>query len=219
MTAWILACEALTRRGSACRTEPDGTITGLVRLEENQAAAGLPLALDGLLRQHGRPAAVAVAVGPGSFSGLRVSVAAIRALAWAEDLPVHAVDSLAAMALQAGEGLWWVLMPLKSDTSFHGTYRVAAGRIEVLAAPQAVSDAAQPAPAHPQARPCGPLLAEKPALAVRWGANPLLGPSGWPDAAEVGRAAPSFPSVVWSQLLPVYGLASAPELQRAAGRS
>ena len=41
---------------------------------------------------------VAVAKGPGSFTGIRIGVAAAKGLAWAEDKPVCGVSSLEAMA-------------------------------------------------------------------------------------------------------------------------
>lgn len=46
-----------------------------------------------------RIAAIAVGIGPGTFTGLRVGIATVRAVAQARGLAVIAVDSLAALAL------------------------------------------------------------------------------------------------------------------------
>lgn len=44
---------------------------------------------------------LAVAVGPGSFTGLRIGVATVKGLAWAKDLPCAACSTLEAMAWNA----------------------------------------------------------------------------------------------------------------------
>ena len=51
--------------------------------------------------------AVAVACGPGSFTGIRIGVAAVKGLCWAAEKPAIGVSTLAAMAwngVAAGEG-------------------------------------------------------------------------------------------------------------------
>ena len=46
--------------------------------------------------------AVAVAVGPGSFTGLRIGISAAKGLAWARELPCIGVSTLEAMAQKPG---------------------------------------------------------------------------------------------------------------------
>ena len=61
-----------------------------------------------LLAQCGKtPAqvqAVAVAKGPGSFTGVRIGAAAAKGFAWGADIPIYGVSTLESMAL--GLGIW-----------------------------------------------------------------------------------------------------------------
>lgn len=213
----ILAFESVARTASACVVADDGREIAFADLAGGEAERGLVSLLDGLIRTHGRPTAIAVAAGPGSFTGLRIGVVAARTLAWMEQVPVHAVDSLAARAAQAGDGLWWVLAPLKRDTTFHGLFRVAAGVVETLQATTASADA-DAVVLHPltaQAVAIGPALSSKPELAARWCPGIALGDATPLSARGVARLAPQIAAQAWDQLLPAYHQASAPELQRA----
>ena len=59
-----------------------------------------------LLKQCGKTAAdvthTAVAAGPGSFTGVRIGVAAAKGFAWGKELPCYGVSTLEAMALSLG---------------------------------------------------------------------------------------------------------------------
>ncbi|MBR7178545.1 MAG: tRNA (adenosine(37)-N6)-threonylcarbamoyltransferase complex dimerization subunit type 1 TsaB [Oscillospiraceae bacterium] len=59
-----------------------------------------------LLKVCGKSAAdvthLAVAAGPGSFTGIRIGVAAAKGFAWGAELPVYGVSTLEAMALSLG---------------------------------------------------------------------------------------------------------------------
>src|SRR2546430_2217604 len=46
-------------------------------------------------------AAVAVSIGPGSWTGLRIGISAAKTFAWAAKIPLVAVPSFEALALQA----------------------------------------------------------------------------------------------------------------------
>lgn len=53
--------------------------------------------------------AVAVAAGPGSFTGVRIGVAAAKGFAWGAEIPCHGVSTLEAMALGLGVHTGFVL--------------------------------------------------------------------------------------------------------------
>ena len=213
----LLAFEAVTRAGSACIVADDGSEPAHVAIAPGRAAAELPRVLDELLRAHA-PDRLAVAVGPGSFTGLRVAVVAARTLAWTDDLPVHPVDSMQAIAATAGPGLWWVLLPLKKDVTFHACYRVTDEGCTVIAAIAACDDAVTPelVPAVREATAIGPALAAKPGLAERWCPGIPVGEAIACDARGVARAAAWTPAVPGGDLRPAYHMASAPELEREA---
>lgn len=103
----ILAVEATAAIASAALLQ-DGVL-----IDEREADAGkkhaetlLPL-IDSLLEENGFTIAqvdvFAVDVGPGSFTGVRIGVSLVNALAFAAGKQVAPVDSLETLALSAGE--------------------------------------------------------------------------------------------------------------------
>ena len=211
----LLAVETVARSASAVLVDAHGDEISFRSLAGVPSEAGLVPLLDQLMRL-GPPQALAWAHGPGSFTGLRVGALAVRTLAWIDQLPVIGVDSLAALAAERGDGLWWVLLPLKKDTTFHGLFRVAGGALEVLMPSAAQADAERPAlhPATAQATAVGPALAHKPGLAERWCPGVALGLPSALSARGVARLARVFPARPWQEALPVYLQASAPEKLR-----
>jgi len=193
-----------------------GALIEHAALDGIEAEVGLAALVQGLYARHGAPRALAVATGPGSFTGLRVAVVLARTLAWMDALPVHPVDSLVALALMHGDGLWWPLLPLKRDTTFHALVRVASGKAEVLASTVATADDDQPtlAEATATAVAVGPALTQKPGLAERWCPGVRLGSPAMPDARGVAAAARGVAAVEWRALLPAYHREPAPVLQR-----
>jgi tRNA threonylcarbamoyladenosine biosynthesis protein TsaB len=96
----ILAFDTATDRATSALVA-DGEVLG----ERVSRAATLLEDVDALLRQGSMRAdeldAVAVGVGPGSFTGVRIGVAAARGLALALDLPVAGVSTLDVLAAGA----------------------------------------------------------------------------------------------------------------------
>ena len=103
----ILAIDTALAATSACLLAPDGTTpvaTETMFMTAGHAEALLPLVDRIVARAPGGFSAVtrvAVTVGPGSFTGIRVGVAAARAFGLACRVPVVGVSTLAALAAPA----------------------------------------------------------------------------------------------------------------------
>lgn len=97
----ILAIDTASRRHALCvLAAEDGALLTEQRLEGRHLDRQLPAALAALLAP-GRPSAVAVVMGPGSYTGLRVGIAAALGLAHAGDLPMHGIGALDVVARAA----------------------------------------------------------------------------------------------------------------------
>jgi hypothetical protein len=119
-----------------------------------------------------------------------------------------------------GDGLWWVLLPLKRDTTFHAVFAIAGGRLETLQATVACRDDLPPA-LHARTREAvaiGPALIGKPGLAQSWLPGVCEGDAAGPDARGVARLAGQVPPIAWEHVAPLYHQEPAPVLQRAAAR-
>lgn len=95
----------------------------------------MPL-VDGMLKNAGLAKEelnlIAVAAGPGSFTGLRIGVSAAKGLAWALDLPCCAVSTLEAMArnLSCAEGTVACAMDARRDQVYNAVFTACGGALE-----------------------------------------------------------------------------------------
>ncbi len=101
----LLCLETSTTVGSVALVEPKGLLVRCCRNSPAPHTEDLFLTVKRLLDDCSlQPAdllGVAVAAGPGSFTGVRVAVSAAKTLAWASGVPLFAVGSLEALAFGA----------------------------------------------------------------------------------------------------------------------
>ena len=85
--------------------------------------------------------ALAVAAGPGSFTGLRIGMAAVKGLAWASDKPCVPVSTLEAMAwpLAHLEGVIVCAMDARRQQIYNAVFRAGDGTLTCLREERAVS--------------------------------------------------------------------------------
>jgi len=182
----IIAVETSTVRASVALVEDE---SGVVVRREFEARARLSrhlwpalTALEAEAWPLREADLVAVAGGPGSFTGLRVGLAAAKGLAFVTGVPVVAVSSLAVVAVQAGPGASVVaVLDARGGLYYYGVYDVRAAGVDELL-PPALGSAAEIA-TLPYAVYAGP------------GAAPWRGREDktwlerWPEAGALARLA------------------------------
>ena len=143
----ILALESTAKAASVALVK-DGALLGqttqLSGLTHSRTL--LPMTED-LLKNTGISLAdvdgFAVAHGPGSFTGVRIGVSAVKGLAWAAQKPACGVSTLAAMAwngVAAGEGsLICCCMDARRSQVYNALFEVREGRPARLCEDRAVS--------------------------------------------------------------------------------
>lgn len=210
---WLLAIESASERASVALLR-DGEVVGADPAPPGRPASEtlLPAVL-ALLESHGlAPGAlggIAVSIGPGSFTGLRVGAATAKGLAFGRNAGLAAVPTLAALAAK-GVALAGPAAPAEIVAVLD------ARRGELYAAAQRGGD--------PLARPLwGPLVIGIEALAARLAAAPgpllVVGEGADAVAAALGtdrvRCLPLAPDAAWVGRLGVRLLAAGEGLAAA----
>ncbi len=85
--------------------------------------------------------AVAVAAGPGSFTGIRIGVAAAKGFAWGGELPCYGVSTLEAMALHLGvhEGYVLPVMDARRSQVYNAVFAARGGQLTRLCDDRAIA--------------------------------------------------------------------------------
>jgi len=158
----------------------------------------LPGVIGELLERHGvkLPSleGIAIGLGPGSFTGLRIGLASVKALAYAAGVPLVGVSSLAAVALEGPEGK--LLVPsavARQDELYAGFYRRRGDAVEAVEPEQAFPPAelAQRLLQEADALALGPSIAEYREKLIAAGAPPerLSDAPRWPSALSIATLA------------------------------
>jgi tRNA threonylcarbamoyladenosine biosynthesis protein TsaB len=97
------------------------------------------------LKQCGKTAAdvqaVAVAEGPGSFTGVRIGVAAAKGFAWGKELPCYGVSTLEAMAESLGvyEGFVCACMDARRSQVYNAVFSAEGGKLTRITDDRAIA--------------------------------------------------------------------------------
>jgi tRNA threonylcarbamoyladenosine biosynthesis protein TsaB len=125
----ILAVDTATPSGSVALLEDDVLLGEANVVSAATHSARLLRSVDFLLGAHGRDVkdidAFAVAAGPGSFTGIRIGVGAIKSLAFASGKPVAPVSTLLALAVKLaadGPRLVCPLLDAKKEEIYAGLF-------------------------------------------------------------------------------------------------
>ena len=141
----ILAFETSAKAASMALTE-NGKLLG-----ESYQNTGLThsqtlmVMAEDLLKQCGKQVrditALAVAEGPGSFTGVRIGVAAAKGFAWGRQLPCYGISTLEAMAISLGayDGYVCPCMDARRSQVYNALFRVDRGVLQRISEDRAIA--------------------------------------------------------------------------------
>lgn len=141
----ILAFETTAKAGSVALMRDDLLLaesyqnTGMTHSQTLLSMAEDMLKNSGLKPQD--VDAVAVAEGPGSFTGVRIGVAAAKGFAWGLEIPCYGVSTLEAMALNLGiwEGIVVCAMDARRNQVYNGVFEAKQGKLTRIAEDRAIA--------------------------------------------------------------------------------
>ena len=141
----ILAFETSAKAASVALTE-GGKLLGEVYQNTGLThSQTLMVMAEDVLRQCGKTAAdvraVAVAAGPGSFTGVRIGVAAAKGFAWGAEIPCYGISTLEAMAESLGvfEGFVCPCMDARRSQVYNALFLAEGGKLSRIAEDRAIA--------------------------------------------------------------------------------
>ena len=141
----ILAFETSAKAASVALTE-NGKLLGESYQNTGMThSQTLMVMAEDLLKAAGKSvkdlSAVAVAEGPGSFTGVRIGVAAAKGLAWGAELPCFGISTLEAMAVSLGawQGYFCPVMDARRSQVYNALFYVNHGELQRLREDRAIA--------------------------------------------------------------------------------
>lgn len=141
----ILAFETSAKAASVALLEENRLLGESYQNTGMTHSQTLLVMVEDLIKQCGKAVtdvtAVAVAAGPGSFTGVRIGVAAAKGFAWGASLPCYGVSTLEAMAEALGvwEGYVCPCMDARRSQVYNALFYVNRGEPERLREDRAIS--------------------------------------------------------------------------------
>ena len=141
----ILALETSAKAASVALLEGDKLLSENYQNTGMTHSQTLMVMAEDMLKQCGKTAkdvdAVAVAEGPGSFTGVRIGVAAAKGFAWGREIPCYGVSTLEAMAQSLGiyDGYICPVMDARRSQVYNALFESDRGEITRIREDRAIS--------------------------------------------------------------------------------
>ena len=141
----ILAFETSAKAASVALLEGDKMLSESYQNTGMTHSQTLMVMAEDMLKQCGKTAkdvdAVAVAEGPGSFTGVRIGVAAAKGFAWGREIPCYGVSTLEAMAQSLGiyDGYICPVMDARRSQVYNALFEADRGEITRIREDRAIS--------------------------------------------------------------------------------
>ena len=141
----LLAFETSAKAASVALTE-NGKLLGESYQNTGMThSQTLMVMAEDLLKASGKAvkdlSAIAVAEGPGSFTGVRIGVAAAKGLAWGAELPCFGISTLEAMAVSLGawQGYVCPVMDARRSQVYNALFYVNRGQLQRIREDRAIA--------------------------------------------------------------------------------
>ena len=141
----ILAFETSAKAASVALLEDNKLLSESYQNTGMTHSQTLMVMAEDMLKQCGKTArdvqAIAVAEGPGSFTGVRIGVAAAKGFAWGREIPCYGVSTLEAMAASLGifDGYICPVMDARRSQVYNALFRADRGTLTRIREDRAIS--------------------------------------------------------------------------------